>query len=662
MQATTGNFALTPAMNCYTLAHEPPPGEPSPLPFRTLMKKWMTSRTLFWLLTLLPLSLILGHESMGNDSLFHNHFANPQRLGMLAGALLSTLAGCAIVAKLRCIPLLPNSGRIWALFGLASLFSHLGNVSLYRADTLLLISAFSALGTMCILWTLLNRISLLFWIPFMLFEMVQTATYFQYGTTINNELVLAEVMEASRDEILSYMTPANICITILCLLVSCGLAHLLSRCMRGVGRMPLCILGIISLLIAGSAMSLSSPQKRNADNMWPMFELRMLPTNISTARTFNAEILDYVSSLPSPADKPSSISTLKENDGVVLILHVGESIRADRLGLNGYRNRGRSTTPWLDSLNGNRLINFSNCISSSYSTGYSLITILTDARRAIRASEGMVDGQQRKHSGLIDSAEPMSLAKAGSVMDLFSANLFTTYSFMGRIIGQDLRHDKVIRELSKTSRERYFAATLPQDVLPHMGKVLDALPRENLFFFINNEGNHVPFCYYDEDKAPFLPSRPIFSNPAAHAEGLNNAYDNSTHYTDEFIRKVAEKLQGRPFLYLYVSDHGEYLGHDGLWGRGGAGSRYQETTACRVGMFIITSPEFEALHPHFAAGVRNLRAHADMTVGHEHIYHTLLGLIGISSPYYDARLDLSGDSPEPYTGPQPTQASGTAIP
>ena len=122
--------------------------------------------------------------------------------------------------------------------------------------------------------------------------------------------------------------------------------------------------------------------------------------------------------------------------------------------------------------------------------------------------------------------------------------------------------------------------------------------------------------------------------------------------------QIGEMLNGRPFIYVYVSDHGEYLGHDGIWGRAALGESqfsYHETDGSRVGMFVLTSPQFDETHPHFAQALSQLREHATMSVGHEHIFHTLLGMFGISSPYYDAKLDLCSPAAQPYSGPKPAR-------
>ena len=43
-----------------------------------------------------------------------------------------------------------------------------------------------------------------------------------------------------------------------------------------------------------------------------------------------------------------------------------------------------------------------------------------------------------------------------------------------------------------------------------------------------------------------------------------------------------------------------------------------------------------------------------MQIGHEHYFHTLLGLVGLQTPYYNAELDLCSPSAKPYDGPAPT--------
>ena len=75
-------------------------------------------------------------------------------------------------------------------------------------------------------------------------------------------------------------------------------------------------------------------------------------------------------------------------------------------------------------------------------------------------------------------------------------------------------------------------------------------------------------------------------------------------------------------------------------------------------MFVLYSPEFAALRPHFNKSLEQLRANSRLTVAHEHIFHTLLGLFGVTTPYYDGTLDLTSPAVQSYTGPQPPRQEG----
>lgn len=44
-----------------------------------------------------------------------------------------------------------------------------------------------------------------------------------------------------------------------------------------------------------------------------------------------------------------------------------------------------------------------------------------------------------------------------------------------------------------------------------------------------------------------------------------------------------------------------------------------------------------------------------MRTGHEHLFHILLGIMGIQTNYYIPSLDLSSSQIRPYSGPQPSK-------
>ena len=531
---------------------------------------------------------------------------------------------------------LPSGPILWGLTALALLYGCCCNIGAFVVPGQMHVSVFLTLGCLCVLWAVLRYGALLLWGLFLLLQFAQLAAFEQYGTRLNS-LVIAESLEASAAEIAAYMSAANMVLLLLVLVAIAVLLCLQVWLLNKLKSRCCCLLcGFCFLFLSFACAALVPRAELSDDAWWPTYAAYELVENVREAVSHNHLTVSLVESLPSPAEQPSAMSALKGGEGVVLVLHIGESVRADHMSLNGYE---RDTTPWLRRCKG--IINFPNCISAACDTCQAQIAILTNARR-----------------GIHDTTAGMQ-ASTGSVLDLFSANGFRVYAFFGRKVGQQLKYDRVIRLLTRCAEARFNAPGSPWTALPQIQKVLQRhTAGENLVLFINNEGSHTPFYHFDEAFAPFTPFVREFENPADRAQEVKNAYDNTIHYTDEFVRRVAEQLQGRPFVYVYVSDHGEYLGHNGMWGRGALGASagaYHATDGCRVGMFVLPSPELKALHPHFEKSLQLLAQNAALQVGHEHVFHSLLGLFGITTPYYNPQLDLCSHSARSYSGPAPAK-------
>lgn len=558
----------------------------------------------------------------------------------ICSACAALLAGGIAWSRRRQEPCLPGSSHLWALLGLSLVCCLAAMLSPTNPPGHLPLSVVAMLGCMCLLWGLVRSFSLIFWWPFLSLEMMQRVGYHIYGSRINS-LVLAETLEASSDEAMAYLESSNLLFFIGSMVGAAVLCWLMWLALRRQKRLPLCntafLCGVLACLYGATLPE--SPSWRQRDAYWPVMEARELGEAWAEAVFHNHATIRQVESLPSPTEQPSSLETLRGGEGVVLVVHIGESVRADRMSINGYE---RDTTPWLRQQK--RLINFPHCISAACDTCQAQIAILTDARRDIYEKD------------------PALVPHTGSVLDLFVKHGFKMYSFFGRRSATHLKYDRVVRILTQSAEERFHAPGSPWTSVPQMADILrKENSGQNLVLFINNEGSHTPFEHYDREQPPFMPVGGKFENPSAHAQEVNNAYDATVHYTDEFVRRVVQQLQGRPWIYLYISDHGEYLGHEGIWGRAALGESlrdYHSTTGCRVGMFLLTSPDLQQLHPHFAKAIETLRANSEsgMCVGQEHIFHTLLGFFDLRTPWYNSSLDLASPLAKPYTGPQPSSA------
>lgn len=600
-------------------------------PFLCGMLRFILSRYAFFVVVLGALAGLAGRQVAQHGLAGAAGVAQWCCLVIFAALLVGGVAW----ARKRGGEVMPRSRVLWALLGLAAVSCWYAILFPMHPSAHLPLSIVVTMGCFCGLWALLRHCSLLFWCPFLALELMQREGYRMYGSRINS-LVISETLEASMKETMGYLGSENMKLFLWSIAFSAIVCLALVLLLRRQRRLPLLnaafACGAMGCLY--SAALPPEPEWRLRDLYWPVMETRELGCAFQEAIFHNYETIRIAESLPSPEKEPSSLGTLQGGEGVVLVVHIGESVRADRMSVNGY---ARDTTPWIRRQP--RLINFSHCISAACDTCQAQIAILTDARRDIYARE------------------PELRAHTGSVLDLFVKHGFRMYSFFGLKHVAKLKYDRVGQLLTSRSAARFHAPGSPWSAVPQVQEALrsdDA--HRNTLIFINNEGSHTPFDYFDRDNPPFVPVGYGFDAPASHAQEVNNAYDSTIHYTDEFVRRVTELLHGRPWVYLYISDHGEYLGDDGIWGRGGLGESnrdYHTTSGCVVGMFVLTSPEFEALHPHFAQALRTLASHADMPVGHEHIFHTLLGLFDLRSPWYSPELDLCSPHAAPYTGPMP---------
>jgi lipid A ethanolaminephosphotransferase len=88
---------------------------------------------------------------------------------------------------------------------------------------------------------------------------------------------------------------------------------------------------------------------------------------------------------------------------------------------------------------------------------------------------------------------------------------------------------------------------------------------------------------------------------------------------------------------LYVSDHGESLGENGLYLHGFPYSMAPREQI-EVPMLLWASAGFYA--DRARVDQQCLRHSAEHETSHDAVFHTLLPIFGVESPLYDERLDL----------------------
>lgn len=303
---------------------------------------------------------------------------------------------------------------------------------------------------------------------------------------------------------------------------------------------------------------------------------------------------------------------------LLLVLVVGETARAANFSLAGY---GRPTNPELAR---EHLITFANVRACGTATEVSLPCMFSPYGRAhydedlIRTHDSAL--QVLAHAGLqvtwIDNQSGCKRVCEGLRYVEAKSDAAPALCASGECLDETL--------LSATSR-------LSKDVGMDQLLVLHEL------------GNHGP-AYHRRYPPAFERFRPACRSDELRdcsRDEIVNAYDNAILYTDhvlaELIRHLRSRQSERDVAMIYVSDHGESLGEHGLYLHGTP---------------YIVAPEEQLRVPMFwwlpGETARNLRLdgaclarRAASSASHDHLYHTLMGLLRIRTPSYRPALDLT---------------------
>lgn len=302
---------------------------------------------------------------------------------------------------------------------------------------------------------------------------------------------------------------------------------------------------------------------------------------------------------------------------VLLVIFAGETARAQNFGLNGY---ARDTTPGLRARG---VINYADTTACGTSTAVSLPCMFSRlsqadySRAAFLAEENLLD----------------VLGHAGLAVEWHDNNT-----------GDQ-------RIATRTGWAQVDATLAPdackvectdEAFLPLIADRLATIT-ENTVLVLHMIGSHGPAYHlrYAPERAVFQPECQTSQFSACTAAEIVNAYDNSILETDFVLSRAIDLLAASDRVHpamLYLSDHGESLGEDGLYLH--AAPRFMAPEVQTKVPFVLW----------MEAGFRKalkldedcLRDAAARPVSHDNLFHSVLGLLDIATSARDPGLDLAG--------------------
>ncbi len=304
----------------------------------------------------------------------------------------------------------------------------------------------------------------------------------------------------------------------------------------------------------------------------------------------------------------------------LLVLVLGETGRSGNFGINGY---ARNTTPELVQA---KAASFRNAWSCGTSTAASVPCMFSSLGR-----EGFL-ARDRESENLLDVLQHAGLAvlwidnQAGGCKGVCDRvpNVNTSALKDPQLCAQGECRDEIL--------------------LKDLDARLAALPAEKrargVVIAMHQMGSHGP-AYYERTPPAFKRFQPECTSshlPDCSPESLVNAYDNTIVYTDHVLGATIRWLQHHDeddSALLYLADHGESLGENNLYLHGLPYALAPDVQK-HVPWITWLSPGFER-----ASGItlQCLNARADERITHDHLFHSVLGLMQVTTSAYRRALD-----------------------
>ncbi|WP_145544380.1 phosphoethanolamine transferase EptA [Yersinia frederiksenii] len=302
----------------------------------------------------------------------------------------------------------------------------------------------------------------------------------------------------------------------------------------------------------------------------------------------------------------------------LVILVVGETARAENFSLGGY---GRETNPRLQKQN---VIFFKNASSCGTETAVSVPCMFSNMPRK------NYDATLASHQeGLMDI-----LARAGLNV-LWRENDGGCKGACDRIPHQDVTQLQLTADCEN-------GVCLDNALLYKLDNYINGLQGDAIIV-LHQMGSHGPAYYRrtSPEMRPFTPTCDSNQIQDCTPQELVNTYDNSILYTDAMLDSTIKLLQQYSSKFntalVYLSDHGESLGENGMYLHG-TPYMFAPSQQTHIPFLMWLSPEYTKS---YGIDHQCLSDSAQQNeVSQDNLFHTLLGMMNIQTTEYQTEMDL----------------------
>ncbi|HAT7512526.1 TPA: phosphoethanolamine transferase EptA [Kluyvera ascorbata] len=300
------------------------------------------------------------------------------------------------------------------------------------------------------------------------------------------------------------------------------------------------------------------------------------------------------------------------------ILIVGETSRAANFSLGGY---DRETNPLLAKDN---VVYFPKTASCGTATAVSVPCMFSNMPRT-----GYDESLAHHQEGLLDIIQRAGIqvqwndndGGCKGACDRVPHQDVTALNLPGQCINGECYDDVLFHDLEKT---------------------IDAMQGDGVIV-LHTIGSHGPTYYnrYPPEFRRFTPTCDTSEIQSCSQEQLKNSYDNTILYVDHIVDKAIKLLQSKQDKFttslVYLSDHGESLGENGVYLHGLPYSIAPETQK-HVPMLLWLSDDYQKRYGVNYACLQQKAKENDYS--QDNLFSTILGLTVVETQEYHAADDI----------------------
>jgi lipid A ethanolaminephosphotransferase len=302
-----------------------------------------------------------------------------------------------------------------------------------------------------------------------------------------------------------------------------------------------------------------------------------------------------------------------DEKSVVVVLVIGESARAESFSLYGYQ---RNTNPRLSKAGVTVMPNTAAC--STYTT------------RSVQCMLSHLGSETPAGGGY----EPLT-----SYLDRHGVEVIWRSNNFGEPRMKVSSFQKA-DEIRKECQDNCPTETYDELLLYKLAERLQAAQGgKKILVVLHQAGSHGPqyFKKYPPEFETFKPICRTVDQQKCSSEELVNAYDNTILYTDFLLDRVIgmlKTLDNTASVMIYMSDHGESLGENGLYLHG---MPYSIAPAVQKNIpFLVWMSEKFAERRNLA----NPLAVQHQSYSQDYVFHSVMGAFGLVSDVYKKEEDI----------------------